>query len=203
MEPFISDKEKKMLLNEGLKLWIENPIQAVTEKRYFNSTIMSKVRAWRHNEYDKIILMDADVFALKNNQELFHRSDCNLCCQTGVESPINGGILIIRPSKKIYRELIQLILWPNFSLEQGWRQHGKFEWKGKTRNWDFNCAGGEQGLLFYYFHLLKDQLKIESFQNSFLHIGRGNKKWETIDAFESKLRAVGMYDAIKNEKVIK
>lgn len=107
-----------------------NPIYNPVKK--YNKFELSKVRAWQLIEFDKIILLDADILCLECADFLFDKPELGF--YPGKNSPINAGRLIIKPNQETYNRLINLILYP-------------VVWNNST----FQGGNDLQGLLYYYF----------------------------------------------------
>ena len=189
LSPFLNSDDEKRLSAEGLEIWKEDPIGVANKRRSFNGFELSKVRAWRHTEYDKVCLLDADNLATASNKHVFDLP--GLSCNKGPYAPLNCSALVLEPSEEVYMDLINLILWPQFTIQKGWRDYGKFKWKGKKHNWNFNAAASTQGLFFYYFDLLKQSANYK-LPLCFNHMGNGNDKFKNIKKYEEQLRSVGV-----------
>lgn len=191
LEPFLNESDEDLLRSEGLEIWKESPIDVANKRRFFNNYELSKIRVWKHTEYDKIVLLDADNLATAPNFQLFELPEFT-CCK-GKIAPLNGAAFVLEPSVEVYTDLIDLILWPQFTIENGWRQHGQFDWNGEISNWNFNAAGSTQGLFYYYFHLLHGRAYFNLCEKiRMTHISQGQAKWESIGDYKEQLDLVGV-----------
>lgn len=196
------DRESIQLLNEeGVKLVYEAPIDdnLIVQR---NSTLpheLTKIRAWRHTEYERILLLDADCIAARDPRSIF---DCPcFTARQGTFAPLNGARLLLLPDRKIYEDLIDIILFPQFSYELGYRKVGEFpHWQDEQRrsDWRFFSSESSQGLLFYYFGLLRREFGRHSGEvlTAFEHVG-GLNKVETIkERYKDLYQYHGMLDSI-------
>lgn len=108
---------------------------------------LMKLWAWTMTEYEVVLLLDADVQFHKNFDELFDSLETTLGWTHGAGAFINqelfnGGFLLIRPNRKHFDEICELLLEGDFQ--------GGAAWKGSGIGW---CYGGRtiQGILPYYY----------------------------------------------------
>lgn len=137
-----------------------------------------KMQYWSLTQYHNIVALDADIEfkrPRKPKSDLWKFEE--LTCQIGGDvAPINSGALFIQPDSTTYAEMIDIIQ-GGFEPERGWGGHGTFSFREKYyHDWAFPSAGGAQGFLFYYFHLL----------NKSLHVGTAFQQWFTHYAGKSK-----------------
>lgn len=79
-------------------------------QRFFH--VYTKLRIWELTEYDKVVFLDSDMMVCGNVDDLFDRPDWS-AVNAGGELPalnhwreLNSGLLVIRPSKDVYRDMI-------------------------------------------------------------------------------------------------
>lgn len=137
---------------------------------------LTKIQVFKHDEYDKILLLDADAIARKSIKEVFEYPSISAPNTNG--EPFQAAKIVLKPNYDDYVNLIRLMK-SGFSYHNGWNKHGKFNhWlTGEKVDWHFNCAESSQGLLYYYFHLIKKSY----FPNPISqinHVGMGTDKWK-------------------------
>ena len=88
-------------------------------------------------------------------------------------SPVNTGLIVLKPSCRVFRRLAGLIRDRRWTPEEGWEGAGPFPlWRtvdyklgrddvpqsvaatrqNLTTNWDFYCSSSDQGLVHYLFN---------------------------------------------------
>merc|ERR1719401_1299246 len=105
-------------------------------------------------EYDRVLVIDADVLILSPMDELMERKediigvyDHGLDIDTSTVPPIQGGFLLFRPNATDFEEVKRL------TREGDWGGSG---WKQSGIGWCYGGVGPD-GLLSYYFN--KDGLE--------------------------------------------
>ena len=109
-------------------------------------------------QYKSVLYTDIDVdisdyinFDRLQFEEHIHKFENNKKCYLKATrdstSPVNGGILLIKPSSKIYNYGLKL-LQHNFSIEYGFMNSGSIQ----SHNWDFLDAANDQGM-FSFVHI--------------------------------------------------
>ena len=78
------------------------------------------------------------------------------------KSPFNSGLFVVEPSNSDYTEILQLVKDGNYDLKHSWG--GAFndtEGRYKSRTYaPFYGAETTQGLLYYYFHTIKNSYQV-------------------------------------------
>ena len=107
----------------------------------------NKLAAWRLTAYDRVVLFDSDVMCRADVSELFTLPG-QLSHSDGGASPLNGGVLVLRPSEVEYARMAATARRANFTYADraGW------EGAGMPANLR-NQAAVDQGFLWYWFHL--------------------------------------------------
>merc|ERR1719410_2971001 len=75
-----------------------------------------KLWAWTFTEYDRVLQVDADIHFHRNFDEVF-KYDVTLAWTHGAlggSEVMNGGFLVIRPNKKHFEEMREIILSGDF-----------------------------------------------------------------------------------------
>jgi hypothetical protein len=62
--------------------------------------VFTKLRAWELVEFDKVVLLDADMVVLKNIDELFERPELSAAPDFLVPSRFNSGTMVLEPSRE-------------------------------------------------------------------------------------------------------
>jgi len=104
-----------------------------------------KLHAFNLVEYHRVVHVDTDVIFLQPIEEVLDLEDDVGLVYTNstlAGELFSGGFFIIRPSKKTFKELVEIIKTGEYSFRNGWGKSGI----GR-------CWGGEtiQGLMPYYF----------------------------------------------------
>ncbi|KAI8987147.1 glycogenin 1, isoform CRA_c [Pilobolus umbonatus] len=87
----------------------------------------TKIHCWKLTQYSKIVFLDADIYPIRNIDELFERPSFSAAPDAGWPDCFNSGLFVAEPSEKTYAELLELA-----------HSKGSFD-------------GGDQGLLNTYF----------------------------------------------------
>jgi len=114
--------------------------------------------------YDKVLALDVDV-SLQKSPEVLFECDADFMYTAGPRTPLNAGVLVVRPSPQLYSSLIKTLQ----SVTMTYTQEYCFEGLGcgpcRPNLNDLNmCHGqeGPQGFLHYYFVKRRDKtLKVE------------------------------------------
>lgn len=138
----------------------------------------SKLNFWRLTDYDKVVALDPDIvffdrFTAWNSPELTVSSGGSL-------SPVCTCSMILQPSETTFNEMLTLAQTSSFNFDRGWNDCGHYPhwiYPEKMADWNYCSAESTQGLLFYYFGILKKQLETSGafFFNSFYHYGGSEK----------------------------
>ena len=129
-----------------------NPETARLFERF--RTVFTKLRAWELVDFDKIVLLDADVITLQNIDDLFERPSISAAPDFFLPDRFNSGLMVIQPSAQMFARIIEA-LWGTPSYD-----------------------GGDQGFLNVFFsnwyamdvsHRLPAGYNLQSFIFQFLH----------------------------------
>jgi alpha-N-acetylglucosamine transferase len=92
--------------------WIVRQVQAIANPhgnhRLFLQRlnfVFTKLNIYRLTEYEKVVILDADTMLISNVDELFA---CNDLCAVVRNGFFNAGVMVIRPSESLYKELTDL-----------------------------------------------------------------------------------------------
>jgi lipopolysaccharide biosynthesis glycosyltransferase len=138
----IDDRSRKLLADDGCQLYDVEPLRPAedTEDGYANARfaeVWTKLAAWRLTEYERVVVLDADMLVVQNMDELFslelaagtiaacHACRCNPnriasypaswtpgnCYYTHGESRrddyLNGGLLVLTPDEAVFADFVQ------------------------------------------------------------------------------------------------
>lgn len=110
-----------------------------------------KLRAYQLSEYDRVVAMDMDTLIVQSFDKYFEYEealftyDYAMIRGTRPTAPLmQGGMLIIKPSETVYREIVAILLEGDFRSGTGW--------KGARIGWGW---GGMtiQGIISYYYNI--------------------------------------------------
>jgi alpha-N-acetylglucosamine transferase len=98
---------------------------------------LNKLAIWTLEEYDQVAYYDADHIVMRNPDGLFAECGRAMLCatqDTGIpEHYFNGGFLVIRPDREIYRALVQVASYANnrqFAEQDMLNDLFKNKWRG-------------------------------------------------------------------------
>jgi Alpha-N-acetylglucosamine transferase len=82
---------------------------------HWNNTF-EKLQIFNQVQFDKVVYLDSDMFVIENIDELFDKEHMSAVC-AGAELPentewkgnLNSGLIVLKPEKKIYEDLIALL----------------------------------------------------------------------------------------------
>ncbi|KAF7724008.1 hypothetical protein EC973_001468 [Apophysomyces ossiformis] len=135
----VSAKTQQILIQAGCQLKLIEPIHPSTKIEYFAdrfSDTWTKLAVWNQDEFDKLVLLDADMLPCQNMDELMtmslpegwiaacHACTCNplkikaypadwkpdSCAYTNLtaakRSYFNSGLIVLAPSRSTFRNLM-------------------------------------------------------------------------------------------------
>ena len=135
-------------------------------------TDIQKLHFWNLPEYDKVLALDVDVIVYKPCVSAFIYRELSLTSAPG-GSPVNSAVMVLKPDKDVYADMIRTVMSATFSLENGWNNYGPIDFE---KGWDHYAARGAQGFLYWYFGLIQKKLRYVSF-GSYLHHFGGEEKF--------------------------
>ena len=156
------ENDIKLLELAGIRVYylpriINNPAKT---KVSFAEMALLKVTPWNFTQYDRIQFFDGDVMPTKN-MDCFFQLSMNTFT-VGLVSPLNSGWYLGIPNKNDYNILHDKSKWRlarDWDKNLGW---GDIMPKGMTyrggkvvKEWEFNGADMDQGLLANYFVINK------------------------------------------------
>ena len=186
----VSDGDAALLDREGIRLVRVRelgapPPQSPMAPEFW--IVANKVWLWKLTEYRKIVFLDADMMPMSRNLGLFHRAnegganDPLLEVRSGFWSPINTGLLVLKPSCRVFRRFAGLIRKGDWDPHDGWENAGPFPfWRqvvGRDdvpssvlasteqaggdapllSNWQFYCSSSDQGLVHHVFNIRREE----------------------------------------------
>jgi len=136
---------------------------------YFELANLNKFRALDLDEYDRIVVVDADILLYTNLDYLFTASYNGYlqpnAAFAGGSSPSNGGLFVITPQKGDFARLIDIIRQARLKSStfdrvhgwghkithgDGWKAWGRRASEEPTQRWEFYAASSDQGLLYHW-----------------------------------------------------
>lgn len=195
----LPEEHKELLRAEGMIVWEEEPLLVPWGCWSQWKQELAKIQVWRHGEYDKLILLDADCFAVEDPSENFELPE--LTCKRGSISPLNSAKLALDPSAETYGEMREIIAQATFTTKTDWNEAGEFpHWlhAGRMSDWSFNGATHSQGFLFYYFDLLKKKVCYDGLKH-FGHLAGGARaKLSRLSQpqYRARYQELGVYEQI-------
>jgi glycogenin glucosyltransferase len=149
---------RKRLTEHGWELRdvepLENPNPNTAQLFERFQSVYTKLRAWQLVEFDKVVLLDADLITLKNIDDLFERPSIAAAPDFFLPDRFNSGLVVLEPSTETFGAMLEA-LWG-------------------TQSYD----GGDQGFLNVFYpnwyamdvsHRLPAGYNLQSFIFQFLH----------------------------------
>ena len=143
-----------LLENAGFRIFYLPRLRPEKKKVDFMEMALLKITPWNLMEYEKIQYFDGDVLPRKN-MDCFFKYETDTF-NTGNASPLNSGWFLCIPNPLIYNEMLAkavLRIETPWDEEKGWgtKIPKGVTFRGgskKVKNWNFNGASLDQGLLF-------------------------------------------------------
>ena len=154
LDYYLFAKDILLLEEAGMRIIFLQRLLPLHEKVKFTEMALLKITPWNLIAYDKIQYMDGDVLpiTLMDCYFGFEQNTFN----TGNASPLNSGWFVAIPDAENYNKMYDKAI---YRLNKPWNK--KRGWgtvmpkgikyrdgKKAVRNWDFNGASLDQGLLF-------------------------------------------------------
>ena len=157
-KPYINDIN--LLKQQGIIVYNLHRLVHSSNKLSFAEMALLKVTPWNFTQYNRIQFFDGDVMPTKNMDCFFQLSMNSFT--VGLVSPLNSGWYLGIPNKNDYNILHEKSKWRlarDWDKQNGW---GDVMPKGMTyrggkdvKEWEFNGADMDQGLLAHYFVINK------------------------------------------------
>lgn len=125
----ISNNLKEKFLNKGIKLttikkiFYKGPRIYLMKDRFGIQNeswkMFTKLNLWNQTKYEKLIYIDADALVLKNIEDLFTIGELGAVKDESIilnYQGINAGVLIIKPNKNTFAELISYLNKDQFNI---------------------------------------------------------------------------------------
>jgi hypothetical protein len=126
------------------------------------ATELLKLYAWSFTEYHRVVHLDMDSLVLDSMDELYgldkdllYTCDYGMMTKGSAACPVQGGFLVVRPSLKLFTELIDIVLEGDFrdggawgGTRIGWFWGGmtiQGEWHSHCTVYSYMCARFEVG----------------------------------------------------------
>ena len=162
------EKDIQLLKQAGIRILYLPRLLPINKKVKFTEMALLKITPWNLTAYDKIQYMDGDVLPI-TLMDCYFDFELNTF-NTGNASPLNSGWFVAVPDADIYNKMhekaVERINNP-WNKKRGWgtampRGIEYRNQKKTVRNWDFNGASLDQGLLFHTYALHGRTLLIDT-----------------------------------------
>jgi hypothetical protein len=148
------EKDIQLLEDAGIRILYLPRLLPIHKKVKFTEMALLKIAPWNLTSYDKIQYMDGDVLPI-TLMDCYFDFELNTF-NTGNASPLNSGWFVAIPDAEYYDKMLEKAVerinnpW---NKKRGWGtvmpRGVKYRSGKKTvKNWDFNGASLDQGLLF-------------------------------------------------------
>lgn len=122
--------EQKILKKFGIIIKV---LHMPPEKPYKNDPFergaMMKVHGISLTEYDRVLLLDGDMFATISIEKHFLiEYAADMVTSVHESSPIAGNWIILRPNSQVYKAAWEMSVQRNFDLASGWNKTGLYTW---------------------------------------------------------------------------
>lgn len=109
----VSEEARAQLTEQGWQLRVIEPVASPDPKATqiyprFAKTF-TKLRAYGLNDFDKIVLLDADTVVLRNVDDLFARPSFSAAPDFFLPDRFNSGVMVIEPSPALFARLEQAL----------------------------------------------------------------------------------------------
>ena len=121
--------ERKLFEQFGIKIVTMPMPPESTYPLAFDRGAMMKAHGIALDEYDRILLLDGDMFAktsIENHVLLEFMED--MVTSLHSSSPCAGNWIILRPNKEVHKQVWDVASDRVFSLEKGWNNSGLYTW---------------------------------------------------------------------------
>lgn len=81
-----------------------NPRSALVRPEFL--TTYTKLRVWEHDEYTKIVYLDADTLVTGPLDDLLARGDFAAAPCLAMPDEFNSGVMVLRPSRHIFQDMV-------------------------------------------------------------------------------------------------
>ena len=136
-----------------------SPLFRIRTTDPFVETYLTAYWAASLTRYDMLAIFRPNVRFTANPSIVFV-SKHDMTATSSATSPVNGDFVIIKPSKQLLADLVDLpgAFGPEFTTANGWLNHGPIpDWRNNalTTDWTFPRAQYDQGFLYWYFFCFK------------------------------------------------
>lgn len=193
------EKDIKLLEDAGIRILYLPRLLPIHKKVKFTEMALLKITPWNLTAYDKIQYMDGDVLPI-TLMDCYFDFELNTF-NTGNASPLNSGWFVAIPDAEYYNKMhekaVERINNP-WNKKRGWGtvmpRGVKYRSGKKTvKNWDFNGASLDQGLLFDTYALHGRALLLDT--NYGLEYTEGDMKRVDLDKLLHSCNGVSPVDS--------
>lgn len=152
---------------------------------------MQKIHYWSLTDYDRILALDADILPTNDKFVDWDIDGIGVIC--GNHNGINSSMMLLKPCRRIYQQMMQMARSSNFNNKHGWNNIGPMIGPcGTIISWDFQASNAAQGFIPYYF---RDKLVFmgDRVYGRFVHYGGNSKHQDKYYMAEYKRLLSTMY----------
>lgn len=73
------------------------------------ASVFTKLRAWELTEFDKVVLMDADMLVIRNIDDLFERPEFAAAPDFFLPDRFNSGLMVLDPSEDVFGRMMDAL----------------------------------------------------------------------------------------------
>lgn len=137
----------------GFKFWMVPPIESHIPSATvpIHDIELTKLRVFQL-PLEWACILDADIKVVGDNPDSViqcHEKGKLGLVSGGPNSPICTCCFTCEPSVSNWNEVVDLLLWPEFSVRTGYRNSGPIWWEGRYIDWKFHGANVSQGVVWY------------------------------------------------------
>ena len=141
-----------------------SPLFRIRTTDPFVETYMTPYWAAALTCYEMVAMFRPNVRFTANPSTVFLTSSSShdMTAASSAHSPINGDFIVLRPSKQLLADLVDLpgAYGSEFTAANGWLNHGPIpDWRDAslTTAWAFPRAQYDQGFLYWYFFCFRGE----------------------------------------------
>jgi Glycosyl transferase family 8 len=88
---------------------VKNPAPARAQLFPRFDKVFTKLRAWELTEFDKVVLLDADMIVVRNLDDLFERPELSAAPDFLVPHRFNSGLMVLDPSRETLDRMLEAL----------------------------------------------------------------------------------------------
>lgn len=94
-------------LHEVDRIANPSPTSGLLFERF--GSVFTKLRAWQFTEFDKVVLMDADMLVIRNIDDLFERPSFAAAPDFFLPDRFNSGLMVLDPSEETFERMMDAL----------------------------------------------------------------------------------------------